>query len=342
MFKKSLLALSTLLISGSVSANLPYFPVQFPRDEAAHYDNVPYTVNNMSEWWYYNGKLTTTDGRNFGYYISYNYFQMDFFGKKIVVPMLQVQITDIDKQMVYGNTVLKSSHETEFSTQNLQVKFDKNTTLHMENSTYIVNATVSSKNGESLRIAFRLTPTRDVLLINEKGLADMWGDTNSYYYSQTHLSTAGTLEIGKEKFTIDTQKSLSWMDHQWGDFMINPKINQWIWSSVQLENGMEINLDTIMDPKTKLPTSRLANVVMPDGSHVYTRNITITPRINPQHKHPLYYTISIPDLHLEMSLASLVPDQDVNGISEGISSVEATINGLAVKGYAYAESTIEP
>jgi predicted secreted hydrolase len=131
------------------------------------------------------------------------------------------------------------------------------------------------------------------------------------------------------------------MDHQWGDFFIIPGINQWTWSSVQLENGLEINLNTILDPTTKNLLSSLASIVMPDGSHVYTQNIKITPRIDPSHKHPLYYTMSIPDIHLEMSVNSLVPDQDVNGISEGISSVEAVFNGNTVKGYAYAESTIE-
>ena len=340
MLKKSLLASATLLFSSMAFANLPYYPIQFPRDEAAHYDNVPYKVGNMSEWWYYNGKLTTTDGRNFGYYISYNYFQLDVNGTKIMVPMLQVQISDIDKQVVYGNSVFTPAKETEFSTTELRAKFNKDITLEMDHGTYVVNATVQSKKGETISLAFRLTPERDVLLINENGIADMWSDTNTYYYSQTHLNTSGTLAIGNEKFTIDTKRTLSWMDHQWGDFMINPLVNQWTWSSIQLENGIEINMDTIVDAKTKEPISSLANIVMPDGSHVYTRNIKITPRIDPDHKHPLSYTFSIPDIHLEMVVNSLVPDQDVNGISEGVSTVEAVFEGKVVKGFAYTESTI--
>jgi predicted secreted hydrolase len=340
MLKKSILVISALLFSSSVFANLPYSPIQFPRDEAAHYDNVPYPVGNMSEWWYYNGKLTTTDGRNFGYYVSYNYFQLDFNGNKIVVPMLQIQITDIDKKVVYGNSVVVPSNETEFNTRELQVKFNKDITLRMDHGTYVVNAAVKSKQGTDIRIAFRLTPAREVLLVNEIGYADMWSDTNTYYYSQTHLDTMGTLEIGKEKLTIDEKHSLSWMDHQWGDFFVIPGIHQWTWSSVQLENGLEVNIDTVLDPRTHAFLSSLASIVMPDGSHVYTRNIKITPRIDPGHQHPLYYTMSVPDIHLEMTIESLVPDQDVNGISEGISGVTAVFDGKPVKGYAYAESTI--
>jgi predicted secreted hydrolase len=339
MLKKILLTLSTLLCCSTTFANLPYSPIQFPRDEAAHTDNVPYPVTNLSEWWYYNGKLTTTDGRNFGYYISYNYFQWNFKGTKILTPLFQIQITDIDKQQVYGSSILLPAKDVSFSTQALQIRMSKDMTLSMDHNTYVLDATVQSKQNVPLHLSFRLTPARDALLINGNGMNDMWDGTNTYYYSQTHLLTEGTLSIGNENFTIDTQHSLSWMDHQWGDFFVVPKVNQWTWASVQLENGVEINLDTIIDPKTKELIST-ASIIMPDNSRVYTHNLTITPKIDARYKHPLYYVISIPEIHLEMAVNSLVPDQDVNGISEAVSAVDATLNGVAVKGYAYAESTV--
>lgn len=344
MFKKLLLSSCLALSSLSAWANLPYYPIQFPRDEAAHQADVPYPVGTMSEWWYYNGKLTSTNGRQFGYYLSYNRFQVDFFGNKFVVPRLEIQITDIDNKVVYGTVLMPQENETEFSTNKLHIKFNNDITLNKNQNTYEVNVSIPSKQGTQLHLNLHLTPTRDVLLINGNGIGDMWSGTNSYYYSQTHLNTSGTMAIGNEKLTIDANKSLSWMDHQWGDFIIIPGVNQWTWSSVQLENGLEINLGEVLDPqdpKAKKPLGSAASIVMPDGSHVYTRNLKVTPHPDPSYKHPLRYSIEIPDIDLQLELNSFVPGQDVNGISEGISEATGIFQGKAVKGHAYAESTID-
>ncbi len=344
MFKKILLGSCLALSSLSAWANLPYFPIQFPRDEAAHQADTPYPVSTLSEWWYYNGKLTSTNGRHFGCYLSFNRYQLDFNGTKIAVPRFEIQITDIDNKVVYGTAVIPQASDTEFSTSELKITFSKDIALQKNQNTYEINVSVPSKQGPELQLTLHLTPTRDVLLVNKNGLGDMWSGTNSYYYSQTHLNTTGTMAIGNEKLTLDENNSLSWMDHQWGDFIIIPGINQWTWSSIQLDNGLEINLDVVLDPtdpKSKKPLHSDASIVMPDGNHIYTHNVQITPHLDPSYKHPLRYSIEIPEINLQLELNSYVPGQDVNGISEGISEATGLFQGQAVKGHAYAESTVD-
>lgn len=48
-------------------ASLPYVPLDFPRDEAAHYQNIPYSFDRLIEWWYFNGKLVTDEGRHLSF-----------------------------------------------------------------------------------------------------------------------------------------------------------------------------------------------------------------------------------------------------------------------------------
>lgn len=56
----------------------------------------------------------------------------------------------------------------------------------------------------------------------------------SYYYSWTNLWTFGTLvDHGTPVAVI----GVSWMDHQWGNFLPNP--GGWDWFSVQLSNGTQ-------------------------------------------------------------------------------------------------------
>ena len=62
----------------------------------------------------------------------------------------------------------------------------------------------------------------------------------SYYYSYTRLAAGGTLTIdGKETAASGTV----WMDHQWGDFQIDPA--GWDWFSLHLDDGTELMLATV-------------------------------------------------------------------------------------------------
>ena len=98
-----------------------------------------------------------------------------------------------------------------------------------------------------------------------------WDNTNSYYYSYTHLKTGGYITIGKETFELDPEQSISWMDHQWGDFVVAPW-NQWLWACIQLKNGMELDLAVIMDKKTGKPMTKWMNLIMPDDSTLFNKN----------------------------------------------------------------------
>ncbi|HLX52901.1 MAG TPA: lipocalin-like domain-containing protein, partial [Aquella sp.] len=103
------------MVTKPIFANLPYHPIQLPRDDAGHLTNTPYPVKNMSEWWYYSGKLTTQEGRHFGYYLIIFNLTKYVLGLKIAVPLYTLQLTDIDHNKVYGTKIYYPSDETYFS-----------------------------------------------------------------------------------------------------------------------------------------------------------------------------------------------------------------------------------
>lgn len=342
-FKFFLLSL-TLFYFSSALANLPYHPIQFPRDDAAHYDNVPYPVNNMTEWWYYNGKLTSKNDRHFGFYLTYFYTQQNLHGHKLILPVIQMQLTDIDNKKVYGKQVeFLDKRKFSVSTQKLDVIYGKDFSLSKDNNTYLVNATIRPSKEPEIHFSFQLTPASDALLASKTGLISMRNNTNSYYYSFTHLNTAGALRIGDETFEIDPAKSLSWMDHQWGDFILTSSY-QWMWASIQLTNGLEMDLAAAVDPKTKNPTPIWANIIMPDNSRIYLhiKDFEYTNHGVPANqKHPVSYDLTIPSIDLKLHMNAYVPGQDVTGVWEGVSSVEGTYKGKPVEGQATTESTVK-
>lgn len=338
------LFLISLFFASIVWAKIPYFPIQFPRDEAAHYDNVPYTVNNMTEWWYYNGRFTTKDGRKFGYYLNYMYIQLALGGKKVMIPLFMMQVTDLNNQKVYGKTIFSTPFESHFSTQNVDLAYGKDVTLKKDKNTFLLNGALKSEADQpSLKFSLETTPIRDVLLVNKTGFIEMFNNTNSYYYSYTRLNTTGYIQIGDEKFEIDPTQSLMWMDHQWGDFIISPGDDQWFFSLIQLDNGMDILTTLPYDRAKKEYRGDLgfASIVMPDNSRIYIKNQKLFAREIQGEKHPQYYELSIPEINLQLTLTSLAPNQDLNWISESASSIEGFFNGGAVKGSGNIESTVE-
>lgn len=335
------LSLFISFLSCSAWANLPYHPIQFPRDDAAHHDNVPYPVKNMTEWWYYNGQLTTKSGRHFGYYL----FFFNAYQNKSMLPGFYIQLTDIDNKKVYGKKMFFFNKKNiSLSTQKLDLKYGKDLTLQKNQNTYLLNTKIKgSYKQPPFALSLQFTPTRAVLLASKTGLIDMRNDTNSYYYSFSNLLTNGYIQIGDERLEIDPKQSLSWMDHQWGDFILTPGY-QWMWASIQLQNGLEMDLAAGMDPKTKKIIPAWANIIMPNNSRIYLTNpqdFSYQDRGLPKgEKHPLTYDLIIPSIDLKLTMDAYVPGQNVNGIWEGISSVKGTLKGKPVTGQATTENTI--
>lgn len=94
--RKLFFAILLILFSPLAFANLPYFPVSFPRDEGAHYKNVPYSYQRLVEWWYLNGKLTSDDGKNLSYDVAI--FNGSVANGRITQPMLHIQVVDLDQK----------------------------------------------------------------------------------------------------------------------------------------------------------------------------------------------------------------------------------------------------
>jgi len=118
--RKLYIAIFLFLLCNLSYANLPYFPLNFPRDEAAHYQDIPYTYTNLMEWWYFDGKLTTDDGRNFSYDITFfNPAQMSG-GNPLMRQSLHMQIADIDNKKSYG-MISNLSNAVKISTNKLYI-----------------------------------------------------------------------------------------------------------------------------------------------------------------------------------------------------------------------------
>lgn len=333
----------SLLITADAIAKLPYIPITFPRDEAAHYGNVSYadSVTDLTEWWYFNGKVKTWNNRNLGYYVSYMYQQKIIFGKKVRTPIFVIQFTDIDKQKMYGGST-KKLPIIELDTQNLNVNYGKSITLRNIHGIYYLEGQLKTLRGHNLYLNLILTPKRPVVLsYDNTGYSyNSWGNSSMYYYSQPYLQTEGRLKIDDEIFDLNPEQSSSWMNRQWTDLLLG-KNTQWLWADAQLDNGINLDLYQLYDPEAKRVFMSGANIIMPDNSTVFPQKIIYSPHPIPSgQRFPLVYDLSIPDINLQIQFTADAPNQNVNIFWEGVSSIEGNYHGGKVTGRGYTESTM--
>jgi predicted secreted hydrolase len=294
----------------------------------------------LTEWWYYNGKLTTTTGRKFGYFIAV--FHIIPPEKKQPESVLMLQLTDIDNQKVYGTTQLIPEKSAAFSTDVLNIQLGKNFSLRSLGSSYVIYQNISIPNAPKIKLSLVLAPVKAPLLINKYGLLELYDDTNSYYYSQVRMKTTGTMEFGDTINSIESESSLSWMDHQWGDFVLSPKKSRWIWTCAALNNGMDFSAWELIDPASHKVMWKLANVILPDDSRFYTTDIDIQASGRDKRSHyPSRYDVTISPLNLKVTLNSLAPNQNTNGFWEGAHEVAGQYVGDPVTGFSYVENTVE-
>jgi predicted secreted hydrolase len=202
----------------------PPSPIAFPRDGLPH--------DALTEWWYFTGHLSASDGRNFGF--EYTVFQVRRQGAPTGY-LAHLAVSDIGGQ--------RFSHQSRFAQGEAVANFPIDVHgwhLATEGPSDLIEARMDSGPGADPPFGLQLR------LIDEKppalhhgGYIDEGSAGGSYYYSRTRLSVTGSLQqAGSLPMSVS---GLAWMDHQWGNFIVTPAL-KWDWYSLQLDDRTELML----------------------------------------------------------------------------------------------------
>ena len=195
------------------------------------------------------------------------------------MPVLHIQVADLDKKQAYGTSRYYPFLAGNVSTNVLDIVINDNFVLRedTQNGKQVFILKAADKNEKSaLSIDLVLEPTTEPFLINENGLLPMPGNTNTYYYTIPRFKTTGNISINDNTYKINTTPGESWMDHEWGDFLVNDF--GWEWFSVRLDNGLIANIFLSVEFKTKSIVGGLANIILPTGEKRYIpyKNFIVT------------------------------------------------------------------
>jgi predicted secreted hydrolase len=323
----------------------PLVPEEAARSVSFSRDELPQGVG-QPEWWYYNGRVETDDGRVFGIQA------VVFHVPPGVVPLLAdtwiAHYGVLDQQagrLIYDQVgdirPFESNPGFGESGEELAVR----TPLIQITGQGAAERLTAVMGDGSHALDLSLTDTRGPIVHGDDGFVPFGLNGGSFYYSRPSMQAGGTLVIGEEKTPVSGEL---WFDRQWGPDLRNPWL-PWDWFSLRLNDGTRIMLYQFRDAQTPAfgtyipPVGEALTLAGEDVTVAPTRFWT-SPRT--LRTYPVAWDIRIPSQSLAVSVAATVDDQELeawgttlNLYWEGLCDLDGTSGGRAVTGWAYVELT---
>lgn len=321
--------------------------LKFPDDHGPH-------PEFQTEWWYYTGNLQASDGRQFGY-------QLTFF-RRAIAPTAKARESDWGTNQIYfahfALTDVKNNQHTateRFSRGAAGLAGASGNPFRVWIEDW--NSTALNADGSHVQLfgeddgrALNLTlvSQKPPVLHGNRGLSQKSAEPGnaSYYVSFTRFDTTGTITMNSEQFTVT---GTSWMDHEWSTAVLGENAVGWDWFSIQLSDNRELMLFQIRQKDGSIEPLSSGTLVEPDGT---TRRLTREQfNIQAQDKwtsaksratYPARWTIAVPSADIRLELKPLIADQEMN-ISiiywEGAVEINGQSRGSPVNGKGFVEMT---
>ncbi len=322
--------------------------LEFPADQGPHPDY-------QTEWWYYTGNLETPDGRHFGY-------ELTFFRRALLpateqtprtsdwattqVYMAHFALTDVPdgqfrafQQIERGAAGLAGAQ----GGAQYRVWVDDWSVEETAPGHYHLQA---SQNG--LSIDLTLADAKGPVLQGDQGYSQKGPQPGnaSYYYSQTHLVSSGSVQVGGQRYSV---QGLSWMDHEFSTSALAPGDVGWDWFALQLSDGSELMVYTLREADGSSDPYSSGTLVAPDGSvqHLTREDFTLKVESTWRSPHsgavyPASWQITAPSAGLTLQVDPFLADQELNldfTYWEGAVRVQGEKDGSALSGSGYVELT---
>lgn len=289
----ALVAATLALVAAGAAAVRPH--VRLPRDHYGH-------PRAGIEWWYVTGVVRGADGHR------YSVFFTLFSRAGLVVPVSQVIDLNSGANVGHSETVAPAAAG--------------NTTLDVAvpgaHLGYRRRSNTWSFSASAPGYALDLTATpekRYVLHGGGTGVIKQSIAGPSAYYSATRMAAHGSITTGASTVTF---AGTAWFDHQWGNFVDDPRAFNWDWFSCRFDDRTELMLYRFRDRAgTPLPVYRSGTFVLRNGRSRPVRGFEVTAGTRALdaagRRWPLDWELRVPSERLSLRLSATVDDQLFRG-----------------------------
>jgi predicted secreted hydrolase len=321
----------------------------FPADHGPH-------PEFRTEWWYYTGNLATTEGRRFG-------FQLTFFRSALAPTaperasawatrqawLAHFTVSDVDGKRFHsferwsrGAVGLADAQAEPFRV------WVKDWTAA---GAPVFPMRLRAAEG-GVAIDLLLQEGKPPVLQGERGLSRKGAEPGdaSYYYSLTRMPTAGRVRVEGQSFPVT---GASWMDREWSTSSLGRDQVGWDWLALQLSDGWDVMLYRLRRADGAADPASSGTLIAPDGASrpLHLADFQLagsgewrSPRSGAQHptKYPARWRVRVPGEELDLDVRPLLADQELD-VSfrywEGAVGITGTHHGRPVRGRGYVELT---
>jgi len=327
----------------------PGYAFGFPRDHASHPD---YKI----EWWYYTGNVAATDGRRFGYQITFFRIGVDpapanpsrWAVRDLFMTHLAVS-DPVGKRYRYAERLSRGGPGLAGADVEKYRVWNDDWSASLDDQGR--HRLLASDQGTGLDLT--LDEGKKPVVHGLGGISQKGAQTGnaSHYYSLTRMPTRGTITVDGERVEVAGE---SWMDHEFGTSFLEPDQVGWDWLSIQLADGRELMLYQLRQADGRRDPRSSGTLVGADGraTHLSAADFTLVPG-GPVYRsangatYPVAWTIALPSLDLSLKITTPLNAQELSfegstGIAywEGLIDVAGQVaGGTPVTGRGYLEMT---
>lgn len=341
-----------------------YLRATGPRDFVFPDDHGPHP-GFRTEWWYYTGNVFTDEGRQFGY-------QFTIFRSQLNSP----DSLNSDQQF-YSNWNTDQLYLGHFAISDVEGEEHLFEERYSRGAAGLAGAKVEpyriwledweiirvdpktsddknfpvqlkAKMGEGSAIDLKVTPAKPLVLQGEDGY-DKKGEEEgnaSYYLAFTRMNTEGYITIKDQNYEVSGS---SWMDHEWSTSALDREQEGWDWFSIQLSNGYDLMYYQLRNADGSVSEFTVGSLVDPNGNKITINPDEVELEVLNQWQsphsgaeYPSRWIMKIPKHNLELELATLFPDQEMDvsvRYYEGTLSVSGEMDENDITGNGFIEMT---
>ncbi|MCG6927556.1 MAG: carotenoid 1,2-hydratase [Acidobacteria bacterium] len=320
---------------------------RLPVDHGPHYAY-------QTEWWYYTGNLSASDGDRFG-------FQLTFF-RRGLSPGAPAGGPGLSTNQIYFahlavTSVAEGTHafaeRWARGADGLAGARGDPFAVWLEDW----RAESTRPDGHAVRLVARDGPLRldldlesrkPLVRHGERGLSPKSDEPGnaSHYIGYTRLSAQGRLASDGREVAVVGE---AWFDHEWSTSALGAGAAGWDWFSVQLDDGGELMYFQIRREDGSVEAVSGGTLVDPDG---HTRRLAVSDLslavlarwTSPETgaTYPARWRLRVPGEGLDLLVEPWVDDQELRTSFvywEGAVRASGTRGGRAVSGHGYVELT---
>jgi predicted secreted hydrolase len=293
----------------------------FPADHGSHREF-------RTEWWYFTGNLATTEGRHFGFELTFfRYALAPATSQRLEgasawradqVWMAHLAITDTAAKRFFARERLTRGALGLAGAETEPLKIwveDWAATGEGRDDDLRVRLAASD---DVIGLSLSLTSTVPHVAQGDRGLDVKGAGTGnaSHYYSVPRLDANGEVAVAGETFAV---AGVAWLDREWSTSSLDPGIAGWDWFALQLSDGSNLMFYRLRTDGGGASPYSGGTLVSADGARTRLAaadvELTILDRWTSRAtsvSYPVSWRLSVPAYGVDLEIEPYLEDQELD------------------------------